>query len=390
MRTQRIMLKGHHTQRRGVTAVLVLVCLATILTFAAITVDVGAMYNTRADLQRTADAAALAAAMALMDNDRLKGEAYQLDVFSDSRDSATTYTSANKVSSEVLSVAYGDVNIGYLSDATDGAEAQSFVDADKFNSVQVKIRRDSTINGPMDLLFARVFGKQSTSVTAQATAAYMDGIVGWRIPANGDNADLLPIAVKVTSWQNLLAGIATSGDNYAYDPETGTVSPGSDGIEELNIYPGSAAAGQLPPGNFGTVDIGPSNNSTADLSDQIVNGVSEDDLAVFGGELRFGPDGTLTLNGDTGLSAGIKDDLTAIIGQPRAIPLFTTVAGPGNNANFTIVGWAGMRILYVKLTGSMSGKKVIVQPAMLIDDSAIAEDATGTSYNVYRPVEIVR
>jgi len=381
--------KSSNTRRRGVTAVLVLVVLATIITFAAITVDVGAMYNTRADLQRSADAAALAAAMALMDNDRLKGDSYQSGVFSDARDEATEYTTLNKVFSEHLSVADGDVNIGYLADATDASELQSFADADKYNSVRVKIRRDSTINGPMELLFARVFGKQTAVVTAEATAAYMDGIVGWRIPANGDNADLLPIAVKLPSWQDFMAGLIGNGDNYAYDPETGTVSPGSDGIAELNIYPGSAS-GQLPPGNFGTVDIGPSNNSTADLSDQIVNGVSEDDLAVFGGELRFGPDGTLILNGDTGLSAGIKDDLTAIIGQGRAIPLFTTVVGPGNNANFTIVGWAGIRIMYVKLTGSMSGKKVIVQPALLIDDSAIAEDATGTSYNVYRPAEIVR
>lgn len=376
-------------RRRGVTAVLVLVCLATIIAFAAITVDVGAMYNTRGDMQRTADAAAMSAAMALMDNDRLKGDAYQQGVFLDARASASTYTSANKVSSEHLLVAYGDVNIGYLSDALDASETMSFADPDKFNAVRVKIRRDSSINGPMELLFARIFGKQSTVVTAEATAAYLDGIVGWRIPSNGANIGLLPIAVKLSSWQDFMAGTLGNGDNYAYDPETGAVTAGSDGIPELNIYPGSAA-GQLPPGNFGTVDIGSPNNSTADLSRQIRHGVSEQDLAYFGGELRFGPDGTLILNGDTGLSAGIKDDLEAIIGLGRTIPLFTTVTGPGNNANFTIVGWAGIRIMNVKLTGSMSGKKVVVQPAIVVDPGAVAEAASGMSYSVYRPVALVR
>ena len=54
------------------------------------------------------------------------------------------------------------------------------------------------------------------------------------------------------------------------------------------------------------------------------------------------------------------------------------------------MGWAGLRIMYVKLTGSMASKKVIVQPALIVDPSAIAGDSTGFSYNVYRPAEIVR
>ena len=50
-----------NSRRRGVVAVLVAVILVTLLGFAALTVDVGAMYNARAELQRSADAAALAA-----------------------------------------------------------------------------------------------------------------------------------------------------------------------------------------------------------------------------------------------------------------------------------------------------------------------------------------
>ena len=373
-------------RRRGVVAVLVLVCLATIIAFAAITLDVGAMYNTRADLQRTADAAALAAAVALMDNDRLKGDSYQTGVFGDSRDAATNYTYQNKVYSEHLSVAYGDVNIGYLSDATDSSEVQSFSDPDRFNSVQVKVRRDSTINGPMELLFARAFGKQSTDVTANATAAYMDGIIGWRTPSDGSNLGMLPITLKLDRWVELLDGTVTAGDNYSYDPSTGTVSNGSDGINELNLYPGPA----MPPGNLGTINLGDADNSTAEISAQILNGLTPADLAYHGGELSLGADGTLMLTGDTGLSAGIMDELQAIIGLPRTIPLFITVSGPGNNSEFIIVGWAGLRVMYVKLTGSMASKKVIVQPALIVDPSAIAGDSTGFSYNVYRPAEIVR
>lgn len=53
------------TRRRGLVAVNVLVMLVTLLGFTALTIDTGAMYNTRADLQRTADACALAGAMAV-------------------------------------------------------------------------------------------------------------------------------------------------------------------------------------------------------------------------------------------------------------------------------------------------------------------------------------
>ncbi|MEK7839296.1 MAG: hypothetical protein AAB328_15080, partial [candidate division NC10 bacterium] len=178
-------------------------------------------------------------------------------------------------------------------------------------------------------------------------------------------------------------------DNYAYDPVTGAVTAGQDGINELNLYPGGGAS-QLPPGNFGTVDIGNPNNSTADLSRQIRDGVSADDLAYFGGELALGPDGTLEFTGATGLSAAIKDDLTAIKGLPRAISLFSSVTGPGNNSVFTIVGFAGIRILDVKLTGSMSSKQVIIQPAYVVDAAAMTGPSSGPSSFVYTPVHLVR
>jgi hypothetical protein len=281
------------------------------------------------------------------------------------------------------------VSIGYLSNPNDASEALSFANADRFNAVQVLVRKDSNCNGPVDLLFAQVFGKTTSNVTASATAAFMDGISGYKVTAQTGNADLLPLALKVTSWNNLLSGAVTAGDNYAYDPVTGTVSAGSDGILELNLYPGSGA-GQLPPGNFGTVDIGNSNNSTADISRQIRTGVSAADLAYLGGELKLGADGTVLLNGDTGLSAAIKDDLTFIKGKARAIPLFSQVTGPGNNAMFTVVGFAGVRIMNVKLTGAMTSKNVIIQPALVMDDAALVGPATGSSYFVYQSVRIVR
>jgi hypothetical protein len=369
---------------------MVTVMMTMLLGFAALTIDLGMLYNVRGDLQRSADSTALSSAMTLLNQDRLKGTAELYGVIANSRTAAFNYAAKNAIYGvPTPTLNNSDVVVGYLRDPTSTSEIMDLSDPSRYNAVRVRVRRDSVTNGPVQLLFGRVFGLNESEVFADATAAFMDGINGFRVTPETGNAGLLPLALKVTSWQNLFDGTVHAGDNWTYNAETDTVTPGPDGILELNLYPGSGGT-QLPPGNFGTVDIGSPNNSTADLARQIRYGVSADDLAYFGGEFKLGPDGTILLNGDTGLSAGIKDDLAAIIGQPRTIPLFSTVSGPGNNAWFTVVGFAGIRIMDVKLTGSMSSKKVIIQPAMVVDDSALAGPANESSYFVYQPVRLVR
>lgn len=378
------------TRRRGAVAVFVMVSMVALIGFAALTVDLGMMYGTRGDLQRTADSAALAGAIRLMNQDRLKGGSELDAVVNSSRSSVHTFAALNPVYQDTPSVLSADIVVGYLRDPNSTTEEIDATEASRFNSVQVTVRKDSSCNGPLELLFSRVLGHTSTNVTARATASFMDGVVGFRVDDGDPNAGILPIALKDTSWANLLNGTVTTGDHYSYNPETGVVTDGPDGIAELNLYPGSGS-GQLPPGNFGTVDIGSSGNSTADLTRQILHGVSAADLAHHGGELRLsGVSQTLLLNGDTGLSAAIKDDLEAIKGQPRSIPIFSSVAGPGNNAVFTVVGFVGIRIMNVRLTGAMNSKRVIIQPAIVIDETALVDTANDRSYFVYRPVEIVR
>ena len=80
--------------------------------------------------------------------------------------------------------------------------------------------------------------------------------------------------------------------------------------------------------------------------------------------------------------AGIKDELNAIKGEPRAIPLFTQVSGPGNNAVYTIVRFVGIRIMHVQLTGKPSTKHVYIQPAPFSDFSVIPGDTELTSDSI--------
>ena len=385
---------ARRTTARGGVAFFVTISIVVILSMCALAIDLGGVYLSKGELQNAADAAALAAAEELLDEDRLKGAAHMAEEMTAARNEAVAYAARNKVGHMSPEIdrndgnsGSGDVVVGYLYNPNNRSESLSTNDQSKFNSVMVRVRRDSSKNGPLMHLFAPIFGDLSSDVRASAIATFKDGVVGYKVTSRTGNAGLLPLALHVNAWTALLNGSGT--DNYSYNPDTGEVTSGPDGILELNLYPGSGT-GQLPPGNFGTVDIGSPNNSTSDLSRQIRYGINESDLSYFGGELKLGNNGILLLNGDTGLSAAIKDDLLSILGQPRAIPLFNAVSGNGNNSQFSVIGFVGIRIMNVKLTGSMKQKNVIVQPAFVVDDAAITAPGSGSSYFVYEPVRLVR
>jgi hypothetical protein len=45
------------------------------------------------------------------------------------------------------------------------------------------------------------------------------------------------------------------------------------------------------------------------------------------------------------------------------MPIFTSVSGPGNNAQYVMVRFVGVRIMAVKLTGGPTQRYLRVQPA---------------------------
>jgi hypothetical protein len=299
---------------------------------------------------------------------------------------ARRYAELNRVAGGGSQLDVTDITLGRIANPTDPSSAMTFADPTRFNAVKIRFRRTADMNGEVPLFFAKVLGVASAAQELEATAAFIDNFNGFKAPANdGETLGMLPIALDKQTWDGLLAGGGT--DSWTYNAATGAVTAGGDGIREINLYP----QGTGSPGNRGTVDIGSSNNSTADLARQILYGVSKQDLDYLGGELKLNADNQLLLNGDTGISAGVKDELAAIKGQPRIIPIFSSVSAPGNNATYTIVEFAGVRIMDVKLTGSMSSKRVIIQPAAVTARGAIpATDDTPRSNFIYSPVWLVR
>ena len=370
-------------QREGNILVLTALMMFGMFVLLALSVDVGYMLVAHTQLQRSADSAAIAGAWELVDQYALLGYGDNTYAAESVRYTAAGYAAMNSVLADDPALAQEDVVVGYLANPFDPS-AQIDVNDGRLNAVQVRVRRTGDINGEIPLFFARVMGIDQASSQAQATAALLSNFNGFSTPTSGGNLNILPFALDLQTWEALVAGVGT--DDWAWDTASETASGGSDGILEVNLFP----QGTGSPGNRGTVDIGSNNNSTADIARQIVEGISAEDLEYHGGKLEFDENGELELNADTGISAGMKDELESIKGQPRIIPVFSQIVGNGNNAQYTIVKFVGIRIMEVKLTGNMNSKRVIIQPAITLTYGGIPATGTQTSSFVYSPVWLVR
>ncbi|MDA0832569.1 MAG: pilus assembly protein TadG-related protein [Planctomycetota bacterium] len=371
--------------RRGSVLVLAASMLVAIFAFTSFTVDVGFIMVTKSELQTAADAGSLAAAIELSQGLGPAPQKTSAEVDLLSRAAAVSVAARNP--SGDLSSAYvdsnRDVRLGQVNwDENTNSWVKNWGVA-PYNMVEVSVLREEgagTNSGPLPLFFAPIIGHETANVSASTTSAIVPGW-GFRIAGgSGQTIGALPITLDVATWNRLVADNKAHhstefSDNYSYDPVTGAVTSGPDGIFEENFYPHGNVS--LPPGNRGTVDLGAPGNSTADIKRQILYGLNENDLSYFGGELCASFESPLTINGDTGLSAGIKAELEAIKGQPRAIPLFSGVpTGNGNNAMYTVPQFVGVRIMHVKLTGNP--KQVIIQPAPFVDSSVVYDGRTTT------------
>jgi Flp pilus assembly protein TadG len=363
--TSRLRTSSAPTSRRGAMIVLTAIMLVFFLGLAAFAIDIGIMLLARTELQNAADAAALAAAGDLIpDSGGLTGNPDMTGEIASARAKAVQFAGLNQVRTTAPVVnlntansTTGDVVIGYLSNPSDPTQSMSFSNMNLANAAQVTVRRIASENGEVALFFSKVLGVNSKPATATATAAIRtEGFTSFSAPSDGSNLGMLPIALKLDTWNSMLAG--QGSDSYGWSSTKGVTNKG-DSVLEMDLFPDSTT-----PGNFGTVDIGTTDNSTSDIARQVLYGISPQDMqALPNGSLGFDANGQLSLNGDTGVSASIQNELRSIIGQPRMIPIYSTVANPGDNATYTIVQFVGIRVMDVKLTGALKLKSVTIQPA---------------------------
>ncbi len=320
-------------RRRGTVAVLVGVLAIPLLAMVAFSVDYGYLLSTRTDLQRAADAAALAAVQDLIEvSEGTEG-------LGAVRATVGNFAADNTDAS--FQVLDGDIEIGEYDPATIYS-CITFVDVvSYYDAVRVTLRRDSMANDPVSLFFAPALGFRNSNVDVKATAVLQ------KSKALEPGAMILPIAVPIEAWEAVGMG------------------------DEWSIYADMRVEdrfGNVLPGNWGTVDIGAENNSTDALRDQILGGLSQGDLDRLYGDGRISQDTHIDsdvpawLQADTGFSAGMKSAVQQIHGETRLVPIYDSDNGEsGNNVEFHIVGWGVVAVVDSQFTGNPNKRHVTVR-----------------------------
>lgn len=151
----------HLADEDGATLVLVALLLAALMSVVALAVDVGMLMTARSEAQRTADAAALAAAGHLI---------YQPEDEEGARETAIALAAMNTIIGDPVEMLPEDLTFDF-----------------EAGRVTAIVRRTQDRGNPMATWFARVFGVDVVDVSARAAAeiAYGHGAVcmkPWTIP----------------------------------------------------------------------------------------------------------------------------------------------------------------------------------------------------------------
>nr|WP_271957875.1 Tad domain-containing protein [Rubripirellula sp.] len=439
----------HHHNRSGAVAIVAAILLVMLLGMVALAIDLGYIVLTRTSMQAATDAACLSGGTELIEGLGV-APAPPASVTASATSIACEYATfhPNGDVQESFLDAERDVQFGWAVFDNELNEWQKnwgeeIPGVGGYNLIGVTMRRSvlgsTKGDGPLPLIFAPVLGRTYSTLETTAAAVIMPA-KGVNV-GNGENAtsDVLPFVIHKRLWEKYRRaqayyethGIPTDPldvrdimdnetNNYrgteptgeplfghwvpvnnkppefkqdfadiwscecSFDAQNSVTFFGSDGILEVDIFPRD----DYTSGNFGTVDVGSSSNSTSDISRQILYGVSAEDLSYLpGGQLSL----PVNLQGDTGVSAGIKDELQDIYGQCRAILLFSTLVDPGNNASFEIIGLAGIRIMQVEMTGALTYKHLSVQLCQSTLSNAIPDigKTIGNDTTVFTPLVLI-
>ncbi len=388
---------------RGAVAPLMALLLVPILGIVAFAVDMGWIVLAKSDLQKAADAAALAGAQQLIGQRVVNpntgnyvlvngfAQYYQPgQILQDAIATAGTtaavqaaqkyagYNSAGGVSS--LTLNSSDVYFGttdgsgnytplYRRDNGLGNGGGPYTSYP--NTIKVILRLDNQANGPLPLFFARVFGMNTTNLTATASATIYSGSVNsFNINPNF-RSRILPVAYDVNHWNNFL--------NTGLSPD-GTLNLDSLGIPQLQVYPSLKYTG-----DFGLLSMDQyTNDGASTFANWIQNGVSSTDLQQeFNAHL-------LPLSahdptkwdwiGKSGLKASDIQYIAPYVGDIYVLPLFkpvdpgvpnpltyTPAMGNGTNYYYNIVQFVGIKITNVNILLNY----IDVQPAPVTDPNAV-------------------
>ncbi len=383
-------MKLYNQKRRGMTIVMVMILIPVLLGAAALTIDVGLLVNTKTDLQIAADAAALAAVSALSTDEMMRvrmgadDQSALVAVTRMAKRLAATFSALNpSLATKTTYINPHDITVGWIDLKSGTSPIRTDVPPSQFNAVQTIVRRThKSRNGPVELLFARIFGISTGDVTATATAVFDDRVAGLP-PSNGPT--VWPFTIHETDFLN---SFKNGDDNFGYDDVTDSVSGFGDGIREIHLFPDKSA-----PGNYGALNFNGS-GAASDLLVQIEHGVTPEDIEASTGstEMTFldedGEHISYDIYGNTGLNANMEDSLKRHIGELIAFFVHSEVNFSGSNAVFTIERMVVGRLMGAQLSGGDKG--LWLQPVTIVDNGANTTENTPSSGGLIGHIMLAR
>ena len=158
-------------------------------------------------------------------------------------------------------------------------------------------------------------------------------------PSTRSTPDLLPIVLDTDDLADD-DGRDRRTDQYTYNSSTNTVTSGAGRHLRVEALSGRAAArratGARSTSASRTTARRPSATRSATGSRRRSSPRSP--TARSSSTRRQSPP-SITFSGNPGISAGIKDDLTAIIGKPVVVPIYDQNGGNGNNAWYRVIAF---------------------------------------------------
>lgn len=279
-------------KERGAAAVVVAFTMVVLLGFAALAVDVGAMYAEKAQLQNGADATALAIA----------GDCAQ------GINCATAMADAdNHLASD---------------NANDGSSGLFSVTQPSSNSVRVETnaQANGSTNDSFALFFAKVLGNDTTVIHASAVAS-------WGSPSA---ATTLPWTISKCVYEKYLSpsqlADLTATGTFSGDPTPTHVLLRYD--ENAPDFPGCAPQNGYAPGGFGWLDRENGCSAYVDLANSEMGNEPGNN---FPSECN-------------GILATLKD-------EPIMLPIFSTATGTGQHATYELIGFIAFQVTGYKFGG---------------------------------------
>lgn len=378
-------------RRRGHAALVFLVLLPALLLVLLLVFHTAQVEQARAEVQQAADASAMAAALALVDDASLQADGRaMLPVLHAAQEEAVRYAGRNTVMGTpnrlVLTADNaedGDLLFGIADSPAHAAFRVDLGDSELLpliNTVRVRVVRTAERDNQVRLVGGSWLNGRAGNITRSATAILDRAVVGFR-PVVDKPLPVVPLALLSDpasrdswEWQVEKGDDRTDEFRYLTEPYR-ALSDRGDGLYEMTVsLPRSDGAGGAQ-ANCKVLCVGP--EVGFGVPRQVREGIRADDLADYNRELVLGPGNRLPIPGLTSgsaMSGAAFNDLflalkeLSLTGVVRAWPLYDP--SPTFEGVPVLSGFVAARVMQVGSDGE-GGLRFVLQPACLHSASVV-------------------